>query len=146
MPKPRGRPTLDEIARREILAILAVGGSRRTAAAYVGCAVSAIQNAAQRDPQFAAELRRAEYRAEIGYLQNIQNAAGKEQYWRAAAWALERRNPRDFARRPPDAITDAQIKELVTGFVEIIVEEFPAARDRKRILKRLDAFTAACGP
>ena len=64
MAKCGRRPVLDEIKRREILAILAVGGSRRVAAKYVGCAVSTIQNTADRDPQFAAQLHRMEYQSD----------------------------------------------------------------------------------
>jgi hypothetical protein len=123
---------LDEIKKREILAILTVGCSRRTAARYVGCAADTIVNTAQRDPAFAEQLARAEHNAEIGYIKNIQKAAKKEQYWRAAAWALERRNPEDFALRSPEVITVEQI----------IVEEVPVARYRKNILRRLGALKA----
>ena len=42
--------------------------TRRTAAAYVGCAVSTIQNTADRDAGFAAQLGHAEHQAEISYL------------------------------------------------------------------------------
>ena len=63
----RGRPpVLDEAKKREILAIVAVGCSRSTAAAYVGCATSTIQNTADRDPAFAEKLRQAAYNTEVG--------------------------------------------------------------------------------
>lgn len=56
----RGRPpVLDEFKRGQIVGMIAMGGSRRTAAGYVGCSVSTIQNTADRDPQFAESLRRA---------------------------------------------------------------------------------------
>ena len=139
------RPVLDQFKKREILAILSVGCSRRTAARYVGCATSTIQNTADRDPAFAEQLRHAECESEIGYLKNIRNAARKEQYWRAAAWALERRNPQDFAPRGPDVITVDQIKQIMAQFAAIIVEDVPVAKYRKRILKRLGAMTAGLG-
>ena len=94
-------PVLDEAKKREILAIVAVGCSRSMAATYVGCAISTIQNTAERDPTFAEKLRQAVYSTELGLLKNIRNAAKKEQYWRAAAWALERRFPERYARRGP---------------------------------------------
>jgi len=140
----RGRkPVLDGYKRREILAILGVGCSRRVAADYVGCAVSTIQNTADRDPKFAEHLRQKEHGSEIGYLQNIRNAARTERYWRAAAWALERLNPEKYGRRGPDVITVDQIRGLMAQFAEIIVEEVPVARYRKNILKRLDAISDA---
>ncbi len=136
------RPVLDEYKKREILAILWVGCTRRTAARYVGCAVSTIQNTAHRDAEFARDLRQAEYQSEIGYLKNIQQAAKQEQHWRAAAWALERRNPKDYARRGPDVITVDQIKQLLAQLAEIVVQEVPVPRYRKSILRRLDVLTA----
>jgi len=145
MAKCGRRPVLDQFKKREILALLTVGCSRRTAARYVGCATSTIQNTALRDAAFADELRRAEYKSEIGYLKSIQNAAKQEKYWRAAAWALERRNPQDFARRGPDVITVDQIKQILAQFAAIIVEEVPVAKHRKSILKRLGAMTAGLG-
>lgn len=139
---PKGRPpVLDEMKRREILAILAVGCSRRTAAWYVGCAVSTIQNTADRDPPFADALRHAESQHEITYLKNIQHAAKMPQYWRAAAWVLERVFPQRYAARGPDVLTLDQITQLLGQLAEIIVQEVPVAAFRKRILKRLEKLT-----
>ena len=90
----RGRPPiLDELKRREILAILTVGCRRRTAAKYVGCTVQTISNTAARDPDFAKQVRQAEQQAEIGALKEIREAGKEPRHWRAAAWLLERRNP-----------------------------------------------------
>ena len=135
------RPVLDEIKQREILAILTVGCSRRAAARYVGCAVSTIQNTAERDQRFAEKLRRAENQHELTYLRNIQQAAKKPQYWRAAAWVLERVFPEKYARRGPDVITVDQIRQVLAQFAEIIVGEVPVAKYRQKILSRLEALT-----
>lgn len=145
MADARKRPALDEFKKREILAILSVGCSRRTAAKYVGCAPATILRTAQRDKAFAEQLRRAECKSEIGYLKNIQKAARKEQYWRAAAWALERTNPQDFGPRKPDVITLDQIKELLTAMTQMIVEELPVPEYRKTILKRVAALVRSLG-
>lgn len=131
------RPVLDDGKQREILAMLTVGCSRRTAARYVGCAVSTIRNTAGRDSNFDLKLRDAERIAEMGYLRNIQQAAQKEQYWRAAAWALERRNPRDFAPRRPEAASLDQIRELLARFAELLLAELPERNQRRRVLRRL---------
>ncbi len=142
MAKCGRRPVLDEMKRREILAILSIGGSRRTAARYVNCSPSTIAATAQRDPTFTEALSRSEQAVEIGYLKNIQEAAKKAQYWRAAAWALERTHPEAYAARSPDAITVKQVGQLLARFAQIIVEEVPTVRYRKRVLKRLDSLTA----
>ncbi len=140
----RGRsPVLDDGKKREILAILAVGGSRRTAAGYVGCAVSTIQSTARRDAEFGQAIRHAEHQSELAYLKNIQTAAKKEQHWRAAAWALERKNPNEYGRRKPDALTPDQVRSVLAQLAEIVLSEVPVASFRKRILKRLDSLSAA---
>jgi len=145
MAKCGRRPVLDEIKRREILAILAVGCSRRVAAEYVACSPTTIQNTAARDQHFAEALRHAESQAEIGYQRSIQKAASQEKYWRAAAWALERRNPQDYARRPPDALTHKQVKEILAEIAAIIQEELTVAAYRKRILKRVGQVISSLG-
>lgn len=128
---------LDDYRKREVLAILSVGCSRRTAARYVGCSPSTIQRTAQRDAAFADELRKAELKAQILFMKNIAAAARKEPYWRAAAWALERLNPEEFAPRKADLLTADQVRELLAEFAALIVEEVPAAKYRKNILRRL---------
>jgi len=131
---------LDEYKRREVLAILSVGGARRAAARYVGCTVNTIRSTADRDPEFAKKLRRAERGLEIDYLNNIRKAARNEKYWRAAAWALERIDPQRYARRSPDAITVEEIKDLLVQLADIISEEVPEEY-REKILKRLRAIS-----
>ena len=141
----RGRPpVLDEAKKREILAIVAVGCSRSTAADLCRLRPSTIQNTADRDPAFAEKLRQAAYNTEVGLLKNIRNAAKKEQYWRAAAWALERRFPERYAQRGPDAITLDQLTRLLGQFGDIVAEEVPD-RCRKRVLKRLEELTRSVG-
>ncbi len=143
----RGRkPVLDKIKRAEILAILAVGGSRTVAAEYVGCSVPTIRNTADRDPDFAKQLRQKEFGSEVGYLENIRQAARDARYWRAAAWALERLNPQRYGQRHPDAITVDQVRDLLVQFADIIAEEVPVALYRKNVLKRLQAISKRLKP
>ncbi len=137
-------PVLDAAKKREILAIIAVGCSRTVAAAYVGCAISTIQNTADRDPTFAEKLRQAACATELGLLKSIRNAAAKEQYWRAAAWTLERRFPDRYGRRGPDVITLEQVTALLGQFSDIVAEEVPG-RFRKRVLKRLEKLARSLG-
>jgi hypothetical protein len=142
----RGRkPVLDEIKQCEIVALLTMGYSRRVAAQYVGCAPSTIQNTARRDRKFAKKIRQAAYNTEISYLKNIQKAANKEQYWRAAAWVLERTIPEKYARRGPDVITVEQISSLLSQFTDIITEEVPVGEYRKNIIKRMEALNRSLG-
>ncbi len=132
---------LDEIKKEKILAIVAVGCGRRTAAAYVGCAPSVIAREMEKDTTFAAEMQRHESNVEIGFVRDIQDAAKKAQYWRAAAWWLERRNPEDFGPKKQGAVTVAQLQGLLSGLAQIIAEEVSVDRDRKNVIKRLQKMT-----
>jgi hypothetical protein len=131
------RPVLDDTKKTVIVALVSVGASQRIAARYVGCAPATIRRTAARDARFAERMRQAAYNAEIGLVRLIRNAAKKAQYWRAAAWMLERGYPQRYARRGPDVITVEQIARLLSQFSEIVVAEVPVARYRKRIIQRL---------
>lgn len=132
----------DETKRREVCAILAVGGTRVMAASYVGCHVQTIRRRAERDPEFAEQLRKAELSAEITFLKSIQAAVGDVKQWRAAAWALERLFPERYARRAPDSITVAQMTEIIKALAAIIVGEVPVKKHRERVLARLAELLA----
>jgi hypothetical protein len=137
-PPNESRLKLNETKRREICSILAVGGTRAMAATYVGCVTATIRTTAQRLPEFAQQLRKAELGPEITFLKSIQAAAGDVKHWRAAAWALERMFPERYARRPPDTITVEQMTEVIKTLAEIIMGEVPAKQYRRRLLARLE--------
>lgn len=135
----RGRtPVLDAVKQREILAIVSVGCSRRMAARYVDCAASTISATARREPDFAAQLARAEQKSQLGLIKSIRDAAKKAQYWRAAAWALERMNPEDFGLRGPDIVTAEQMRALMEQLAQVLVEHIPLASHRKKVLHAID--------
>ncbi len=137
------RPVLDEIKRREIIAILSVGSSQRTAASYVGCSPQTIRNTAERDPDFAEQISRAQHSQELRYLKNVQKAADQEKYWRAAAWFLERKFPDEYGRRGPNVITVTQIKDLWARFAEIIIAEVFDEDTRDKLLGRFAEVSAS---
>ena len=131
-----GRPcVLDEKKRRQIIALLANGSSRRIAARVVGCDSSTIARTAQRDPDFAARLAAAEARVEIEAIRNIRDAAKNTRYWRAAAWLLERKNPRDFARQTPTTLSEEDVVRMSMRLSQPAIynmtdEEFDEYQDR----------------
>ena len=145
MGKRGRRPALDDGKQREILAILSVGCSQSVAAQYVGCAASTIQRTAERNPKFAEKLGKAKSNAEVGLVKNIRNAAKKEQYWRAAAWALERGFPEKYARRGPDVITAEQLARVLAQFADMIVQQVPVDEYRKNIVKGVESLARSLG-
>lgn len=140
MAEPGRRPVLDEVKKKEIVAILSQGCSRRRAAEYVGCSHRTIRNTALRDPQFAEALARAEAQSEISCLTNVRKAAKKEQYWRAAAWVLERRYPEDYALRRPGTVTVEQMIDVLKQVADILMDETEDSRVRQRIRRRVHAL------
>ena len=145
MGKRGRRPALDDGKQREILAILSVGCSQSVAAQYVGCAASTIQRTAERNPKFAEKLGKAKSNAEVGLVKNIRNAAKKEQYWRAAAWALERGFPEKYARRGPDVSTAEQLARVLAQFADMVVQQVPVDEYRKDIVKGVESLARSLG-
>jgi len=136
---------LDAYKKREILAILSVGCSRRAAAQYVGCSVTTIQNTAERDEAFAASLQRAESQFEFTHMKNISNAAKEARYWRAAAWVLERLNPDHYAQRSPHVVTFEQVRTVLVEFAGFIANTLSTSRHRQEILKQMDELIGKLG-
>lgn len=135
-----GKYKLDDAKKREIVAILSVGGTRLTAADYVGCTVPTVVRTAERDPEFADALRQAECRHEIVNLQNIQDAGKKS--WRASSWLLERSFPERYAKRPPRTMTVEELGYVVTQFARIVAMEVSSLADRDKVLRKLDSLAA----
>ena len=119
------RYVLDEPKRRLIVALVANGSSRRVAAHFVGCAPSTITRTAARDPDFAQQMAHAEQTAEIGLLRSVQKASRMPKHWRAAAWLLERRNPEDFAVRPPNIVTEQQAADAIHQIIQTLDQDLP---------------------
>jgi hypothetical protein len=141
-----GRPlTLSEQKKAKIIALLAAGCSKLTAASVVNCHPQTIANTVKRDPQFAERLAAAEHTAELVHLRNINNAAAEVKYWRASAWMLERLRPETFARQAPDAISPLQLVELVQQIATIVIQEIPVPAFRKQVLKRFDGLLGEAG-
>ena len=94
MAKPGRPPVLDEVKQREIVAIISMGCSRRTAAKYVGCGDTA-QSKTRPSAMRSSPKNWIRTGSGGGHtVKNINAAAKKAQYWRAAAWVLERLNAR----------------------------------------------------
>jgi len=133
-------PQLDALQQRDICTILSVGGSRETAAKYIGCPPEAIRRDADRDPAFAERLKRAESNLEVTHLSIIQEAAPKN--WRASAWVLERIRPDRYAKRDPHAVTTEQLAAVLSCLAEILVEEIPTEEHQENVLRRVEGIVA----
>lgn len=140
MAPPIQTPLLDEGKQREICAILAIGGTRCVAARYVGCAESTITRTAQRDPDFALRLERAETDLELFQLQNIRQASKSS--WNAAAWILERRLPERYGKRSPLTIPLADLQAAFDGAMEFVLEALSDEEARETLQAKIDEYFA----
>ncbi len=138
----RQRGLLDAGKRREIVAILSLGCSRATAAQYVGCHAVTIGRTAMRDPEFGRQIRQAESLLEVKHLRNIEAAAKDTRYWRAAAWALERKFPDRWGQRHMHALSPEQVSQALQQFAQLVIDEVKDDDTREHILNRLDELAA----
>jgi hypothetical protein len=123
--------------RSGVLAVLSVGCSRCTAARYIQCSPYILHREIAEHPKFAAQVAKAEEEAEVFYLTRIRSAAKKDQYWRAAAWVLERRCPKRYAAQKPEALTAEHVQQFLAHCIQIIAEELPNEEQRQRLIDRL---------
>ena len=99
-----GRPkVLTPEVTEKLFLLLAVGFSRSQAAAYLGIDRTTITHAAAKDPEFAAELRRAQELTSLQSEMTLMAAARKN--WRAAAWYLQ------FKAKNPPPLTEEEKEE-----------------------------------
>ncbi len=128
---------LTDDERRAVISVLMAGGDLRTAADYVSRTQAVIRATADADAEFRERLDRAEPHFELAQLGNITKAAMREQYWRAAAWMLERKFPSRYAKADPQALVPAKVRLLLEGLADIVFTEVKATTVRRRILQRL---------
>jgi hypothetical protein len=114
MARPKGTTKLeiDPTLGQRILTYLRTGSYLETAAEAVGLDASTIhrwlaRGAKGQEPfsTFAADVRRATAEAELRDLARIDRAA--DESWQAAAWKMERRNPKAWGRREYNEVTGA---------------------------------------
>ncbi len=120
-----------------VVSVLMAGADLRAAADYVGRSQADIRGTAEADAEFQARLDRAEPHFELKQLGNITQAAMREQYWRAAAWLLERKFPSRYAKPDPEALAPAKVRTLLENLVKAVLTEVKDPEVQANILQRL---------
>ena len=133
----RTRKRLTPKEQNEVLAILSAGCSRAAAARCIQCTPYRLRREIMENTKFAAQVAKAEDGLELFYLSRIRNASQKEQYWRAAAWVLERRLPNRYGIKKPESLTADKVQKFMTLCLQIITEELPDDELRTKIINRL---------
>src|SRR5262249_50418226 len=107
-----------------LIATIRAGCGLETAARYVGVSPRTVHRELRRNKQFWDQYRRAELRSRIGPLNTMGRAVRES--WRAAAWMLERKSPRDFAKRHPQMIDPLDLDESLGQLFDAV---FRSIRD-----------------
>ena len=114
-----GRPrALDEVKQREVCALVSAGCSLAGAARYVDCSVKTIHREAERDPAFSDHLRKSQLAAQLEPLRALRGKANT--HWRAAAWLLERIDPKQFARYDSKLLTPEEVGDLLDNIKQTL--------------------------
>jgi hypothetical protein len=133
------KPKLSPKVRNEVLALLSAGFSKTTVARYIRRSPKTLREEMLNDSEFAEQVAKAEEGSEVFYLSCIRRAAQKEQYWRAAAWVLERRVPDRYGAKKPGTLTAEHVQQFMATCMQIIAEELPDEELRTKIIHRLAA-------
>jgi hypothetical protein len=130
----RGRPLVfDEVKRAEFIGMLKAGFTIRYAARRVGVSHTVVFQARDRDPLFAARIVKAQQDRDLHCVRRIHNAGKKS--WRAAAWILERVQPKEFSlnhkNRDPWTIRgQRRLKELINEILDSRFADHPKTGSR----------------
>jgi hypothetical protein len=124
---PAGRPpALDESKRREICALLCAGFNLEEAARYVSCSSRTIQREVQRNSSFRESANAAMRSARLKPEMLLRQAAGRS--WQAAAWLLQRTNPRALARCQAAVCTTGDFEAVCRWLTDAAMRQVPSDR------------------
>lgn len=126
--------------QRELALLAKIGCDRQTGCHYVGTTAAELLETLHAQPEFAAELLRAEATPEVAHMRIVHEAAKDVKNWRASVWWLERRAPERFARRPLPGLTADELQAAIGQLTGVIVEEIGDAALRRRVQERLAAI------
>lgn len=122
---------LTPAVQRAIVKALEGGNTHRTAAHLAGVSPGTMRNWMRRgrdgEAPFAAfvdAVKRAESTGEGELVATIRSAAADPKYWTAAAWLLERRNPKVWGRKDRLAPAQAQETKPTTPEQDVEVARF----------------------
>lgn len=133
-----GRPSkLDDLVAQRIVAAIAKGVPRHTAAKIAGVVPSTLfewlRKGRDGEPayaEFSDRVRAAESKGEEEIVGLLRGHA--EKHWQACAWLLERRNPKRWAAKkdvpkPIEAAVDAGTTEEIAAIAQSVLDAIRSA-------------------
>ena len=132
--------TITPEVQTQICAMIGVGCSLRAAARLTDSRESTVRASLRRDKAFRARYVQAMRARELTPLRNLQDAGTK--HWRAAAWALERLNPEEYAARRPDLFSASEFTDFVEGFAIMLAKKIRLKDDRTAVRNAIHRYVA----
>ena len=129
---------LDERKQKQIIGILAIGGTRTLAAQLVGCHPRTITNAARDDAKFAEDLNRAETCPEYNLLKTVADSGRHLPH--LAKWALERMYPDRYRPRAPGTFSVDAVKQFLLTLAARLADQAANDDERQRVLSGIAQF------
>jgi hypothetical protein len=127
---------LNHEQRQRVLALLALGSTRRMACKYVGCRVLDLTAEIKCDRDFKQQVRQQELLPEIEILRSLLAAARDPKQWRAASWTLERFYPYRYAPRKGDAVRPTQLQSMLSKLDQGLAKAIPDPERRWQLLEQ----------
>ncbi len=126
--------------RKQILAIVKVGGSIADAAAVIGVALKTVRNEMSRDPGFYTGVLKARKSGKLKLIKKV----GTAKPWQAAAWMLERQYGSEYGRHDRHEITGKgrgpiQVEAKRDSDYNAIEEEIRGIASAVRVAARVPA-------
>jgi hypothetical protein len=132
------KPSLDDDRKNDVCLVLALGGTMKMAADYVGCSERTLYNHARHDREFKRRICRAKIDTELGCLKTIKKASHDDQNWRAASQLMKHLNPDLYARRA-DTVPVKYVNEYLDEFMVLmlsVVDDPATIQKLDQILKQ----------
>ena len=115
-----------------------VFGNFSDACKYVNVDRRVIYDERDRNPEFAALLERAKLAMEFEAVEDVRKGK-KDKNWRRAAWIAEKKNPRRWGRKDPQAVTPEMIL-AVTNRISAVMLTFVADERKAEAAAALSAL------
>lgn len=104
-----------------------VFGDITDACQMVGVSRTVVYDERDRNPEFAARLRKAQLQIEFDAVSDVRKGK-RDKNWRRAAWLAEKKNSRRWGRKDPQAVTPEMIVAVSNRISNLLIAFVPVEK------------------
>lgn len=135
----RGAPSIwNEGLENDIVDLLHLGASLTDAAKFCGISRRTILIHREQDERFGAKIEKATIECKKFHLQRIKIAAEDPDNWRASAWFLSRKFPREWAEKRPDQYSKDDVCQIIKHIGDMLIERVTDPEAQREVAGLLD--------